>query len=323
MSGRATKSMSREKIQQLLMAIGSEPKEDNAQVDSTEYNWQEPHYFNKEQLSKLDYFTDSVALGVSQKFAKLCRSEFNVTISSTTQHYAYELINSDSEQRDYYLPFGISQEHMCGLVGIPGQTAVDWATQLLGDSESEKDPGGDLSPLEESLLLDLASALVEVFSGPDKTLDFQAAQNIVRGQWPLEAEGTEEICKIFFEVKKADSEKSSKAYFLILCNKLTPIAGRTAQDSGGVSTEDISKVILGHLQEMPVLITSQLASAVLSFEELMNLQADDILLLDKRVDQPVELIVDGRTVYYGRPGKSAGKYAVTITTTTTAFGDTA
>jgi len=32
MSGRATKSMSREKIQQLLMAIGSEPKEDNAQV---------------------------------------------------------------------------------------------------------------------------------------------------------------------------------------------------------------------------------------------------------------------------------------------------
>jgi flagellar motor switch protein FliN/FliY len=108
-----------------------------------------------------------------------------------------------------------------------------------------------------------------------------------------------------------------------MCSELTPIAGRTAQDSGGFSTEDISKVILGHLQEMPVLITSQLASAVLSFEELMNLQADDILLLDKRVDQPVELIVDGRTVYYGRLAKSAGKYAVTITTTTTAFGDTA
>jgi len=325
MSGRVTKSMSREKIQQLLMAIGSEPKEDAAQVDAAQYNWQEPHYFNKEQLVKLGNFADAVASGVSQKFAKLCRSEFNVTISSTTQHYANEILSqlSDGEQRDYYLPFGISQEHMCGLIGMPGQTAVNWATQLLGDSESEKDPGRDLSPLEESLLLDLASALVEVFSGPDKALAFQPAQNIVRGQWPLEPEGTEEICKISFDVKKAGSEKISKAYFLILCSELAPIAGRTAQDSGGFPAEDISKLILGHLQEMPVLITSQLASAVLSFEELMNLQADDILLLDKRVNQPVELIVDGRTVYYGRPAKSAGKYAVTITTTATAFGDTA
>jgi len=324
MSGRVTKSMSRGKIQQLLMAIGSAPKEDAAQVDAAQYNWQEPHYFNKEQLVKLGNFADTVASAMAKRFTKFCRSEFDVTISTTTQHYAYEILSQlDGEQRDYYLPFGISHEHMCGLIGMPGQTAVNWATQLLGDSESGKDPGRDLSQLEESLLLDLASALVELFSGPDKSLNFQAAQNIVRGQWPLEPEGTEEICKISFDVKKAGSEKSSEAYFLILCSELTPIAGSTAQDSDSLSTEDIPKVILGHLQEMPVLITSQLASVVLSFEELMNLQADDILLLDKRVDQPVELVVDGRTVYYGRPAKSAGKYAVAITNTATVCGDTA
>ena len=325
MSGIATKSLSREKIRQLLMAIGSESKEDAVQEDATQYNWQEPHYFNKEQFVKLDNFADAVAAAVAQKFAKLCRSEFNVTISSTTQHYVYEILSqlSDGERRDYYLPFGTDQEHLCGLIGIPGQTAVNWATQLLGDSESEKDPGSDLSSLEETLLLDLASALVEVFSGPDKTLAFQPAQKIVRGQWPLKLGDTEEICKISFDVKNADSEKGSEAYFLILCSELTPVAGKTVRDSGEFSAEDVSKLILGHLQEMPVLITGQLASAVLSFEELMNLQADDILLLDKKVDQPVELIVDGRTVYYGRPAKSAGKYAVTITTTATAVGDTA
>ena len=325
MSGIATKSLSREKIRQLLMAIGSESKEDAVQEDATQYNWQEPHYFNKEQFVKLNNFADAVAAAVAQKFAKLCRSEFNVTISSTTQHYLYEILSqlSDGEQRDYYLPFGADQEHLCGLIGIPGQTAVNWATQLLGDSESEKDPGSDLSSLEETLLLDLASALVEVFSGPDKALAFQPAQKIVRGQWPLKLGDTEEICKISFDVKNADSEKGSEAYFLILCSELTPVAGKTVRDSGEFSAEDISKLILEHLQEMPVLITGQLASAVLSFEELMNLQADDILLLDKRVDLPVELIVDGRTVYYGRPAKSAGKYAVTITTTATAVGDTA
>jgi flagellar motor switch protein FliM len=325
MSGRVTNSMSREKIQQLIMAIGSASKDEAAQVDAAQYNWQEPHYFNKEQLVKLDYFTDAVAAEVARKFAKLCRNEFNVTISSTTQHYVDEILSHlpGSEQMDYYLPFGTGQEHMCGLVGIPEQTAVNWATQLLGDSESEKDSSRNLSQLEESLLLDLASILVDLFSGPDKSLDFHPATSIVKGQWPLELEGTEEICKITFDVKEAESEKSSEAYFLILCSELTPVTGKTARDSGEFSAEDISKFILGHLQEMPVLITGQLASAVLNFEELMNLQLDDIVLLDRRVDQPVELVVDGRTVYYGWPVKSAGKYAVTITTTATAFGDTA
>lgn len=325
MSGIVTNSLSREKIRQLLTAVGSEPTEDIAQVEATEYNWNEPHYFNEEQFVKLNNFADAVAVAVAQEITKLCRSEFNVTIASTTQHFADEFLNqpSDSEQKDYYLPFGTTQEQMCGFIGIPEQTALNWARQLLGDSESEKDTGRDLSQLEESLLLDLVSALVEVFSGLDESFDFHSAQNIVKGHWPLEMEGTEELCKISFDVKKTDSEKSYETYFLILCNKLGPVAGKAEQDSADFSAEDVSKMILGHLQEISVLITGQLASAVLTFEEIIDLQADDILLLDKRVDQPTELIVGGRTVYYGYPAKSEGKYAVTITNTAAAFGGNA
>jgi len=321
MSGGVTNSLSREKIQQLLMAVSSEPTEDITQVEATEYNWNEPHYFNSEQLEKLGDFVKTAAAAVAEKFSKLCRSELNVTIASTTQHFADEFFNqpSNSEQKDYYLTFGSKQEQMCGLIGMPEQAALNWARQLLGDSESEKDPGRELSQLEESLLLDMVSALVEVFSGLNKSFDFHSAESIVKGQRPLEMEGTEELCKISFDVKKADSEKSSEAYFLILCRELDPVAGKAEQDSADFSAEDVSKMILGHLQEMPVLITGQLASAVLTFEEIMNLQAGDILLLDKRVDQPAELIVDGRTVYYGRPAKSSGKYAVTITNTAAAF----
>jgi flagellar motor switch protein FliM len=74
---------------------------------------------------------------------------------------------------------------------------------------------------------------------------------------------------------------------------------------------------------MPVFITGKLASAVLTFEEIMDLQPDDILLLDKKVDQPAELIVGDRTVYYGSPAKSAGKYAVAITNTAAKFENAA
>jgi flagellar motor switch protein FliM len=248
-----------------------------------------------------------------------------VTVASITQHYVNDFLNlsSDNGQKDYCILFGAGAERMCGFIGMSEQAALNWARQLLGDSESEKESGKDLSQLEESLLLDLVSALVEVFSDLNESFDFHSEKSIVKGRWPLEADGTEELCKISFDVKKAGSEKGSEAYFLILCNELEPVAGKAAQDSTGFSEEDISRVILEHLYKMPVLVTGQLAFTMLTFEEIMNLQVDDILLLDKRVDQPTELIVDGRTFCYGHPAKSAGNYAVTITDTTAAFGDTA
>jgi flagellar motor switch protein FliM len=45
----------------------------------------------------------------------------------------------------------------------------------------------------------------------------------------------------------------------------------------------------------------------------MGLRPGDILLLDKKVDEPVELIIQGQTFFRGRPAKSAGRYAVVIT----------
>ena len=326
MSSRVTDNLSREKIHQLLAAVGSKPVEDTTAEEAIEHNWHEPHYFSSEQLGKLDIFAKKVAALMAETIAGFCRSQFDVTVVSSTQHFAEEFISQplDDKSADYYLSFGTDKEHLCGLIGIPERTAVVWATQLLGESGSEEDSGRELSQLEESLLSDLACGLVETFCSPYKTCDFHPANSIVRGQLPLELQGTEELYKISFDIKQAadaGDKQGYEAYFLILCSELEPIVTGTAQTAVQLSAEDISKTIHEHLQEMPVTITARLASAVFTFQEIMNLQVDDILLLDKKIAQPIELIVDGRTVCYGWPAKSAGKYAVTIKDN--AFGDKA
>ena len=251
---------------------------------------------------------------MARRFSDFCRSRFDVTITSITQHVASELLDkiSDARQKDYFILFGTDPEHSCGFVGMPEQTASAWARQLLGDSESEKDSGRALSALEESLLLDLISALVEAFSDSDAICNFCLIGSVVRGRWPLELQGIEEVCKMSFNVKKANSEDSLTAYFLIPCGELDAVAERSTRAAGEFSTSEISRAILDHLQEMTVAVTAQLASTTLTFGEIMNLQVNDVLLLDKTVHEPVELIVDGRTVYSGRPAKSAGNYAITI-----------
>jgi len=310
---RAANNLSNEKIHQLLIAVGSGPLEDTTGIKATEYNWNQPHYFDSKQLNRLDEFTKKVARAMAVKFVDFCHSEFDVSVVSTMQHFAAELVDQamESGQDDYYLAFGTDQDHPCGLISIPTQTAFIWATQLLGDPESEEDSGRDLSQLEESLLLDLLSALIEAFS--QKIWVFQPAKNIVRRLFPLELKGTEELCKITFDVKKSDQEKGSEAYILILCSELETAGGKAEQTVGGFSTDDISKAILGKMQQMPVCITAQLASTVLTLEEIMSLEVGDILLLDKKVNEPIELITSGRTALLGRPAKLAGKHAVVIT----------
>jgi flagellar motor switch protein FliM len=308
------KNLSKEKIHQLLIAVGSGPLEDTTGIKATEYNWNQPHYFDRKQLNRLDDFTKQVTRSMSVQFVDFCHSEFDVSVISTTQHFAAELVDQamESGQNDYYLAFGNDQDHPCGLISIPTQTAFIWATQLLGDPESEVDESGrDLSQLEESLLLDLLSALIKAFS--QKNWDFQPAKNIVRRLFPIELKGTEELCKITFDVKKNDQEKGTEAYILIRCSRLESVVGKAEQAVGSFSADDISKAILGHMQKMPVHITAQLASTPFSLKEIMSLEVGDILLLDRKVNEPIELITSGRTALLGRPARLAGKYAVVIT----------
>lgn len=333
-SPRSSSGLSREKMQQLLAAIGSRPAKDTAQVEATEYDWHQPHHFSSDQLKKLECFTEKVAAAIAKKFATLYNSDFDVTIASTTQHFAYEFLDqvSAGEQSGYYLAFGIGQQqgsqsarsqmkgekpfgdiNPCGLISIPLQTAISWVTQLLGEKESEKEPDKALSQLEESLLSDIGFGIVEAFSNSYEGCDFYPAGGIIREKLPLELRGPEELCKITFSTKKAETENSAEADLLILCDKLDPVVGKSVQADSKLSANDISKAILKHLSQMSVSVTAQLASTALTFEQIMSLRPCDVLLLDKRINEAVELIVEGRTLFRGQPAKSTGKYAVVIT----------
>src|SRR3972149_2100425 len=290
MSDTSANNLNRQKVQQLLAAIGSGPVEDNTQIQTTEYNWHRPHYFNLKQIKKLDDLAKKFTTAVAEKFACLCQSDFSVATASITQHFASEFRNQTSDRKqEYFLIFGRGQTHLCGVVGIPSHTAVVWARQVLGDSETEGDSDKDLSQLEVSLLSEIGSGIVEAFSSSYESFGFHPVNGFVRGQLLLILKGTEELCKIAFNAKKADSEKESAAYLLILCSELDTVVGKTASVGGpnAFSPEEVSKAILRHIEQIHVSVTAQLASTQLTFNEVLNLQVDDILVLDKRVDEPI------------------------------------
>ena len=312
MSNTAIRNLGREKIQQVLASVGSQKTDDSDKVEAVEYNWHQPNYFSSKQLEKLDSFTEKVAQNWARKFTQLYHNDFNVAVVSTTQHFADEFITGNDAQGDYYLALG-AEDQTFGLIGMPNQTAISWVTQLLGDTKSAENSDRDLSQLEQSLLFDIASGVIGALSASYDHHDLHPVGEIVNGRMPVKLKSTEELCKITFSIKKADSENSFDAYFLIFCEKLRPVAGEKVQAGEDFSAQDISKAMLGHLQDIPVSVTVRLVHTMFNFHEIMSLQVDDILLLDKNVNEPVELIVEGQTLFRGRSAKSDGKHAVMIT----------
>jgi len=334
--------LTRKKIQQLLRKIGREPAvgksnegrpaadsqaEPDGDIQPVEYDWHQPHYFNDKQVEKLSRFASRCATSVGSKFSSLCQGSFEAAIDSTSQHFASHFLDSGAASQaqpagNYYLPFSSpanrsssDEQAACGFVSIPAQTAATWTRLLLGETEPEENSDRVLTKLEESLLLDVALLVVESLGQacpPQVSIEFKPAANALTNHLPLELKGAEQFYKITLSIKQTGSENKSEAHILVLCDDIAPVVGETGRSAGRAGPEENSDAMLSHIQKISVSVTARIATVGLTLEQMIGLNAGDIVLLDKKVDELAKLVVEGRELFSARPAKSGGNYAVVI-----------
>jgi flagellar motor switch/type III secretory pathway protein FliN len=327
----------RARIQQLLAAIGSRHQDDTAKIEATDYDWHQPHFFSSRQIKDLAGFCEKSAVVIAQKFGILCQQGCEVMVSSLSEHFAGQFLGQESgagpstvpgagqtqNPTNYYLPFGQVQSRegkpalaeSCGFVSIPPNTALVWATQLLGDTEAKENTVRPLSELETSLLFDICSQIVQALAeASGGKVNFRITADNMCNRLPLELKGEEEFCKITLQIKKSDDSAGSECHILVLCEKLIPVLGDT-EAAAKFSPKDITQAIQNHIETIAIPVTAQLASVPVTVEQLMSMAPGDILVLDKKIDDPGAIIVAGKTVCRGRLAKSAGKYAIVVTET--------
>ncbi|MCX5635029.1 MAG: FliM/FliN family flagellar motor C-terminal domain-containing protein, partial [Planctomycetota bacterium] len=122
----------------------------------------------------------------------------------------------------------------------------------------------------------------------------------------------QEFCKITLAVKKASDSTAVETDIVIPCVSFESIVGKNTQAETKFAANDISKAIINSLQDVPIPVTVQLACASLTFEEVINLQPDDILVLNKTVDQPGDLLIQGHKIFQCYLATTDGNQAVVI-----------
>jgi flagellar motor switch protein FliM len=314
MTASSSDPLSSARVRQLLAAVGSAHHQEPATDAVTEYDWRDPHYFNADQLNRLAAVMSQTAARLAQAFAHFHSGEFDVSPTSVTQHFANDLPNLLAAEHDYFLTFGAEKGRPCGFAVLSAETARVWVALLLGETESGKDPERGLSPLEESLLSDLAAAVLESFLLPLRAQQNLKADNpLGKGQPNIQYELTEEICRIAFRIKKAGSEDASEVAFLLPCSRLAALVGKSTTTAARVPPQELARTLTEHLYQMPVTLTARLAATNLRFRDALELGQGDILLLNQALDQPAELLVEGHLIFRGRPARSNGRYALLLT----------
>jgi flagellar motor switch protein FliM len=301
------------RVARLLAAIGSIPAANAVPPQTSPYDWRDPHSFNADQQSRLTPIMGQVAARMAEIFARAHGGACEVSLKALTPHFAGDLCHHLDLDRDYCLAFAPDKGQPCGFASIPPQTTMTWVTWLLGDAEANRAPARALAPLEESLLSDLFTAVLDAFLAPLRAVhNLRPAAPLCHGQPDIQFELTEEVARIVFQVKNADAGEPCEVAFVVPCRYLATLAGKTMPVTPKVTPQELSHALREHLQEVPVTVRAVLASTTLTFQEVLDLGPGDILLLDKSVDGPTEVILDGRTVFRGRPARSDGQYAVVI-----------
>ncbi|MBP7051110.1 MAG: FliM/FliN family flagellar motor switch protein [Phycisphaerae bacterium] len=313
MTDALTDSLGRERIRQLLAAVGSAPAQDQTVGKAQPYDWRDPHWLTADQVNCLAAVMSQVAAKLANVFTRYFSHKVEVSPTAVTQHFANDLPRLISMDRVHCLTFGPDDRSLCGFLAVSSPTTMDWVTRLLGDAEAAGDPDRPLSSLEESLVCDLVLAATDAFLAslrPHETL--KSSERFQKGRPSVQFEPTEEICRIAFQVKEADKGEPHEITFVLSCSRLGALVGRTSSPAPRTTPQELSKTLMEHLQQMPVTVAVRLATAQIGFREVMGLAPGDILLLDKPIHEMVELVVEGRTAFCGRPVQSDGQYAIVI-----------
>jgi len=312
MSKPAADNLSREKVQQLLAAVGSVPRQQTrAEAEAVDYDWRKPQYFSVAQRATLAGFVKNAAAACVDEFSRLYHGDVTVSVVSAEQYFQ-EAPDDETSPTEYCFAFGVDAQKPFGVVRIPAASAALWTGHILGGDDSTEEAGRTLSTLEESFLLDIASGLIKDFSRAYGS-PLQVDRTLLRDVSAAALQGSKEVFQIVLEVQKTESAGGvAQASLLMCCDKLHAAAGRTASDEGKTAAADTIKAMRQHIQDIPVSLTVQLAKTMLRFEDIVELQANDIVLLGKRTSDPIDVLIDGRTLFQGRPAQSGGKCAVVI-----------
>jgi flagellar motor switch/type III secretory pathway protein FliN len=312
----ADKDISRQRLMQLLRRRKPEASsQTNSSAEMPLFDWTCPHHFGPQGWQMMKSLGKKIAACIESSLSQICLEAPKVTMKKVVQDFATVLKEKTLQQEkpQYFLPFSGQSKRPEGFLAIPSEAVGVLIAQLLRDPETAIGQNGIFSTLEESILQDAVVVMMEAILaafGECGLTTLKEGEQVIRGDWPLEAGRLEDICGFTFTI--VFSKQTIEVTMLALGEILDAALGTAPRVQKAFTAAELSRRIARQLHEAPVEITARLCESSISMEDLMVLEPGDVLVLGKKTTEPIETLLKGCSCFYAWPVASEGKLSLMV-----------
>jgi flagellar motor switch protein FliM len=303
-------NLTQQKLRQLLAAARSNHPQNDVNADAPKYNWNQPRYFDRIQMETIAVFAKTVATTFSSALASLGRSDCTAAAADVVQRFAADLMAEFTAQPQFCAAIITDKNEPCGFITASVTSACELLAKLLGDTEPHA-PQQVLSPLENSLLQDITAALVASTGRALKQaggMQIRQKNDVAQGTPALDCAASQDLCRITFNVNTQNI--TAVIHIVLLCSTVEPLV---AKIQPAAASQQFQETILNCIAPVELPITTHFASLSLRLSDILALEEGDIVVLDKAISEPIDILLQKNPVFQAHLAVNAGKYALIIT----------
>ena len=240
----------------------------------------------------------------------------------------------------FIAPLVDGQKQICGALSVSAAKAGQWVRQFMGVSSAGTDKA-ELSQLEQRLLMDLCAAIVKGVWAPmtaSGAPPISLQPKLFKGTYEFTGNPTAEYCRLALsdgdsgsvtggsvtgvppEQQRAGSVSdgahpapvstdASCVCLVVLADLVMPILEPPAAPQ---PPQQAAGQLQAAVQSATVNATAILGIAQASVRDIMSLEAGDVLLIQRKVNEAIDLLVQGRHILRGTPVQTDGHYGLEV-----------
>jgi flagellar motor switch protein FliM len=318
-------ALSQSQIDELLQRMKSgAPVESEPEERIKTYNFASPKKFTKDQLKSLNNFLETFARIVSSYFTNALHSICEVNVSQLEEQRYFEFNNAIPDSTLVgiigFEPENSSFGETTLLLEFPTSFGYMLIDRLMGGSGEPTILQRDFTEIEIALLDHVMQKVSKTMKDAWQTYfpletDFKGIQTNGR---LIQAFSPQDIVLIVsFDIKEEFYEGT--ANLCMPADKFEEVIGNLSQKySQGTRQQDQDKeqkkqeLLMDYLKRSDLNIEAYLDRCTMSFEEVTDLRVNDVLMLNKRIDDDIEVHIEGMPWYSARMGESNNRKAIKL-----------
>ncbi len=298
-----------------LAREGAAKKRDLSEKHIRPYDFRHPDRLTRENRKVLERIHDNFSKEVAVLLNDKLRTDVKIQIIALDQLPLDEFLEAVQTPTCLYV-YELNPHGRQVVLEIYPNLAFYIVDRILGGPGKSDGIVRELTRIEQRLMRKVIDEVIEhLRSAWEQTATFEAEfRNYFSSANYLQvAQSGESVVSAVFEATIEDRKYLfSLTYPYFLIEKLVPVLERETRGGTQQILPEERKILRKNLERVTAPVVAKLGSSRLTVEEVLNLKVGDVVMLNRNVDENLELAIGTRTRFLGRAGLFRNRLAFKV-----------